>query len=132
MSKLITGTHHIALKCKSFEQYQEAVRFYHEILQMEIVRSWGEKNSSGIMLDTGNSLMEIFAEGCNCEEGGTVNHFALATEEVDTCIELVRKAGYKITKEPDDIVIPSRPGFPARIAFCIGPVGEEIEFFCER
>ena len=21
---------------------------------------------------------------------------------------------------------------PARIAFCIGPVGEELEFFCEK
>ncbi|MEI3049677.1 MAG: hypothetical protein ACLTEU_10860 [Roseburia inulinivorans] len=26
----------------------------------------------------------------------------------------------------------SNPPFPIRVAFCIGPVGEEIEFFQER
>ena len=31
-----------------------------------------------------------------------------------------------------DIVIPSQPEFPVRVAFCNGPVGEEIEFFQEK
>lgn len=34
--------------------------------------------------------------------------------------------------EPKDIEIQSDPRFPARIAFCRGPLGEEIEFFCEK
>ena len=45
---------------------------------------------------------------------------------------VLRAAGYKITMEPTDIVIGSTPPYPARIAFCIGPVGEELEFFCEK
>ena len=39
---------------------------------------------------------------------------------------------YPITVEPKDIVIPSQPEFPVRVAFCNGPVGEEIEFFQEK
>ena len=31
-----------------------------------------------------------------------------------------------------DIVITSEPPFPARIAFCRGPLQEEIEFFQEK
>jgi glyoxylase I family protein len=34
--------------------------------------------------------------------------------------------------EPKDIVIASEPPYPARIGFCIGPVGEEVEFFCVK
>ena len=36
------------------------------------------------------------------------------------------------SSQPVDIVIPSKVPFPARIAFCIGPVGEEVEFFAEK
>ena len=43
-----------------------------------------------------------------------------------------RKAGYAVTMEPVDIEIMSKPSLPARIAFIIGPVGEEIELFCEK
>ena len=40
--------------------------------------------------------------------------------------------GYEVFTQPNDIVIGSVPPFPARIAFCHGPVGEEIEFFQEK
>jgi glyoxylase I family protein len=38
----------------------------------------------------------------------------------------------RVTVEPVDKVIPSAPPYPVRLAFCIGPLGEEVEFFCER
>ena len=60
---------------------------------------------------------------------GALRHLALAAEDTDACVAAVRAAGYEITMEPTDIVIPSNPPYPARIAFCIGPVGEELEFF---
>ena len=47
-------------------------------------------------------------------------------------MKAVREAGYLITVEPKDVVIPSQPEFPVRVAFCNGPVGEEIEFFQEK
>ena len=47
-------------------------------------------------------------------------------------MRVVREAGYEVFIEPKDIVITSEPPFPARIAFCRGPLQEEIEFFQEK
>ena len=84
------------------------------------------------MLDTGAGLLEIFANGVDRLDAGALRHIALAVEDTDACVDAVRAAGYKITMEPTDIVIGSTPPYPARIAFCIGPVGEELEFFCVK
>ena len=76
--------------------------------------------------------MEIFANAPATLPQGTLRHLAFATENVDECVGVVREAGYEITMEPTDICIPAAVPYPARIAFCIGPVGEEIEFFEEK
>ena len=128
----ITGIHHIALKCLGIEEYTKTVSFYHDILGLPIARSWGEGENSGIMLDTGAGLFEIFANAPDKLGMGALRHIALSVEDVDVCVEAVRAAGYKITIEPCDICIASNPPYPARIAFCIGPVGEEVEFFCVK
>ena len=133
MAGLISGVHHIALRCKGLEEFDVTVRFYSEILGMKIVRAWGEGLGSGIMIDTGDgSLMEIFADAEERLPQGAIRHLALRTADVDGTIKAVREAGYEITREPNDIVIESAVPFPARIAFAIGPVGEELEFFCEK
>lgn len=125
----ITGIHHLALKCQGVDEFEKTVHFYRDILGLPIARSWGEGESSGIMLDTGAGLLEIFANAPDKLGSGAVRHFALAADDVDACIDAVRTAGYEVTMEPTDICIGSVPPYPARIAFCIGPVGEEIEFF---
>lgn len=124
---LITGIHHVALKCHTPEEYKKTVSFYRDVLGIPVVRTW----DTGTMLHTGNGIMEIFSDGTDVLPQGAIRHFALATSDPDACVKAVREAGYPITMEPNDIVIGSQPPFPARIAFCIGPVGEEIEFFCE-
>ena len=125
---LITGIHHVALKCCTEEEYAKTLKFYNETLGMPVVRTW----AGGTMLNTGSGLMEIFNNGEAPLPQGAVRHFALATQDVDACIADVSAAGYEVTMQPRDIAIPATPVFPARIAFCIGPVGEEIEFFCEK
>lgn len=132
MSRLIKGVHHIALKCHGVEEFEKTIGFYRDVFGMEVIRSWGEGAGSGMMLSTGNSLMEIFANAENDLPQGAIRHFALATDDVDACVEAIKKAGYEVFIEPKNIEISSDPVFPARIAFCIGPVGEEIELFCER
>lgn len=47
-------------------------------------------------------------------------------------MEAVKAAGYEVFIEPKDIEIASIPAFPVRIAFCKGPLGEEIELFQEK
>ena len=131
MGSLICGIHHVALKCDGTAEFEKTLHFYQDVLGLEPVRSWGEGENAGAMLSTGDGLLEIFASGRKLPQG-VIRHFALRTERVDDCVAAVRDAGYPITVEPKEIVIASNPPFPARIAFCTGPVGEEIEFFQER
>ncbi len=41
MTPKITGIHHIALKAKGIENYKRMFEFYHEILGLPVVRTWG-------------------------------------------------------------------------------------------
>lgn len=132
MQPLITGIHHIALKAKGLDAFHATIHFYHDILGMPIARQWGSGEHIAMMLDTGAGLLEIFANAPDEPGDGALRHMALATADVDACIEAVRAAGYPITVEPKDICIPAEVPYPARIAFCRGPVGEEIEFFCVK
>lgn len=125
---LIKGIHHVSMKCCSEAEYERTVTFYRYILGLPVVRSW----VTGIMFDTGCGIIEIFTDGEAPLDMGVIRHFAFATDDVDACIRAVSDAGYEVFVEPKDIVIPSEPAFPARIAFCKGPLGEEIEFFQEK
>lgn len=125
---LVKGIHHVALKCCDEKEFEKTIGFYHDILGMPIVKSW----NGGAMLHTGAGVMEILM---NAEERlgmGTIRHFALATDDTDACIAAVRAAGYKVLIEPKYLEIQSDPVYPVRIAFCEGPLGEEVEFFQER
>ena len=125
---LIKGVHHVCMKCVTAEQFAEVCKFYGTVLGLPVVRRWG----AGIMFDLGGSLLEVFSNGTEALPQGVWQHIALATDDVDACVKAVSDAGYAITVESKDIVIASEPPLPARIAFCIGPMGEEIEFFCEK
>jgi len=125
---LVKGIHHVSMKCCSEEEYRKTVAFYRDILGLAVAREWQE----GIMLDTGAGIIEIFNNGEEPLEKGTIRHFAFATDDVDACVGAVAAAGYEVFIAPKDIVISSQPSYPARIAFCKGPLGEEIEFFCTK
>ena len=122
---LIKGIHHVAMKCCNDKEYEETVHFYTDILGLNVARTW----DNGIMFDTGSGLIEIFRDGKEQLPQGTIRHFAFAVDDADACAEAVKAAGYEVFVEPKNIEIQSNPVFPARIAFCRGPLGEEIEFF---
>ena len=125
---MIKGIHHISLKCASNKEYMEELFFYTQILGLEVAREW----DTGMMIDLGNSCLEIFNNGKEQLPQGVIRHFALAVDNVDYYVEEIRNAGYRIVMEPTDISIPTNPPYPACIAFCNGPIGEEIELFCEK
>lgn len=56
---MIKGIHHVAFKCETQEQYDEMICFYHELLELPILRKW----DTGIHLDCFNSCIEIFLNG---------------------------------------------------------------------
>lgn len=132
MKPKITGIHHVALNARGLAAYERLYAFYHDLLGLPLVRQWGEGENIAVMLDTGAGMLELFAHAKDEPGQGALRHLAFAVEDVDACVEAVRAAGYKITDEPHDVTIPSTPPCPVRIAFCIGPVGEEIEFFTEK
>ncbi len=125
---MIKGLHHISLKCGTTEEFEKAKSFYLDLLGFEIVREWPE----GVMISFGNGMLEIFSNGEGIKTKGALRHLAFATDDVDAVVEKVKKAGYEVFIEPNDIVIKSVPEFSARMAFCFGPLGEEIEFFQEK
>ncbi len=125
---LIKGLHHISMKCNTEEELNRVKDFYISILGLEIIREWPD----GIMIDTGNGYIEIFTNADGEHRLGSIRHFALLTDDVDTIAEKVKAAGYEVFVEPIDKVIDSDPKYPIRMAFCFGPLGEQVEFFCER
>lgn len=132
MGKLITGIHHVSIKCSNDKQFQEVKHFYKDILSLDLVRTWGVGKDSGMMFDTGIGLIEVFNNGSQDLPQGNIRHFALTCSNVDRCVQIIKEAGYEVFVEPKDIVINSNPPFPARIAFCKGPIGEQIELFQEK
>ena len=125
---MITGVHHISLKCGTGAEYSRAKDFYLRVLGFSVKREWPE----GIMIDTGNCLLEIFCNGAGIRSKGAIRHIAFAADDVDGIARKVQEAGYEVFIGPHEIVIPSEPAYPARVAFCYGPLGEEIEFFREN
>lgn len=126
---MINGIHHVSMKYENEEMLEKALDFYCNILGLEEKLHWGEGEKRAVMLKAGDVVVEMFATGRKSAQTGSVNHFAFATDRVDECIEAVRAAGYQVTVEPKDVNLGGR--MPARVAFCIGPGGEEIEFFHE-
>ena len=124
---MITGLHHISMKCGTSEEFEKAKSFYIGLLGFVTVREWPE----GIMLRCGNFQLELFSNGNGVKELGAIRHMAFATDDVEGIVAKVKEAGYEVFIEPKDIVIKSEPEFHARMAFCFGPLGEQIEFFKE-
>ncbi len=125
---LISGIHHISMNCEKGAEYEKVLQFYRDILGMELIREW----ENGGMLSAGNVLLEVFTTGGGIKEKGAIRHIAFAVEDTDACAEAVRQAGYEVFVEPKEVEIPSTPPLYARVAFCKGVLGEEVEFFCER
>ena len=98
---MIQGIHHVSMKCSNAEEYAAVRAFYTELLRIPVLTEW----EMGILLDAG------------------------AVKDVEACVAAVRAGGYPILVEPKTVAIGGNPAFSAKIAFCKGALGEEIEFF---
>ena len=125
---MIHWIHHVSMKCGTPEDLAAVRAFYCGLLGLKVVREWPE----GIMLDTGAGLIEVFSNGDGIRAKGAIRHLALSVDDVDAYADRIREAGYPVFLGPKDILIPSDPPLPARMAFCTGPLDEEIELFCEK
>lgn len=121
----INGIHHVAMKASSETEYKKALNFYLDVLELKEVRRW----KSGIMIDTGSGIIEIFNNAEEKLETGAIRHFAFSVSDAEACARIVAEAGYEVFIGPKDIEIPSTSPLKARVVFAYGPLGEEIEFF---
>ena len=76
-----TGFHHVALRAQHLEQ---SIEFYTK-LGCSVIRSWGEGDGRGVMLDMGGgNILEMFAGGtAQAEEHPRFEHIALKSDDVD-------------------------------------------------
>ena len=118
----INGIHHVSMKCNPTE-FEKAKEFYLNVLNLKVYKEW----DSGIMIETPNGIIEIFHNGENLPLG-TIRHFAFSVSNLDLIVDELKNKGYKFFVEPKDINL---NGLKAKIAFFFGPLGEEIELFCE-
>lgn len=65
------------MKCGTAEELAKIREFYIELLGLKVIREWAE----GMMIDTGNDLLEIFtnAGGTHCL--GAIRYMALLTDD---------------------------------------------------
>lgn len=122
------GFHHVAIKVRDFEA---TLKFYVGGLGFTEALTWGEGDSRGALLDSGDgNYLEVFAGGSQqIKPDSAIIHIAFRTEDVDVAIEAARAAGAEITVEPKDYIISSNPPTAIRIGFFKGPDGEVVEFF---
>lgn len=124
---MIKGIHHISMKTSSDEQYAKVRSFYVDTLMLSVVIECDKC----LLLDTGSGIVEIFKNAEDDLSQGVIRHFALSTDNVDECVSRVKDDGYEVFIEPKEVKVGGDERFPARIAFCRGPLGEEIEFFSQ-
>lgn len=120
----IKALHHVHLKCLK-EQYEEVLRFYRDILGLRVLA----EHPHCAILDTGSGLLEVFCDADKCLGQGDYRHIAFEVDDAAAWIKIVEEAGYKIKEHPINVMFDLEQPTPATIAFCYGPIGEEIEFF---
>ncbi len=122
--------HHIALNTT---RYKETIAFYKEMFEMREIRCWEKGGTPGCMLEMdGGAMLEIFGVSAKEESDGKFIHIAFSTEDVDSAYEKALTLGAVADMEPFDIIIPSNPQAPLRIAFVRGFGGERIELLTEK
>lgn len=124
----ILGFHHIGLK---YTDLQRSLDFYRALGLTEVVR-WGEVGNEIVMLEMkdGGRIELLPNGGDEYSVMGKWLHFAVKTEDVDGMYEKALAAGARSKTPPKTVPLNSSPEkISIRIAFVIGPDGEELEFF---
>ncbi len=128
----IQGVHHISLNTQGVEEFNKAIIFYTEVLGMKVIRTWGEGENLGAMVDTGNCCLELGSNAKEDKGDGNIAHLALRCEDVAGVLAEVEKAGYPVTLTAREFTFKnSTPPCTACIGFFIGPCREKVELFNE-
>lgn len=127
---MITGFHHIGLKCTDIDK---SIAMYEALGMKEIMR-WGEGSDTVVMLDIGDGgRIELFANGSDAfSPNGKWVHFALKVTDPVAVYQKALEIGFTSKMEPTVLPLSTKPTpTPIHIAFVYGPDGEQVEFFKE-
>ena len=128
------GYAHMAIAAKDFDK---SLAFY-QALGLKVYTQWGEGDTRIALLDMRDgSLIELFAKPAlntaqiaGVTEGNPFLHLAFSAQNVDEAYRVALEAGATPLKPPYEVPLPSHPlRLTLRVAFVIGPSGEELEFF---
>ena len=97
------GLHHVCLKANGKKEFDKAVEFYSSVFGLPLLRTWGEENTSGAMLQMDGIILEIVAGGEDSTPNSYWRHIAMhcaSPEEVDAEAARLAAMGYPTTKGP--------------------------------
>ena len=123
------GFHHVSITVKDFDA---TVKLYTQGFGFKKGIAWTTKNNErAIMLEMENgAFLEVFSGAPSASQSaGIFAHIALASQNCDADFQQAIAAGAGVEIEPKNVILPSDPPTPIRIAFCKGFDGELIEFF---
>lgn len=132
MSKISgIGFHHAGLASADLER---SLKFYIDGLGGKLMRSWGEGKDRIVMVDMGwrRGAGDIRQGGDSRSKTPSLDYFAFQVDSPDEAYEAALKAGASSHMEPQDMVLPSEPPCPIRVAFAKGPDGEILEFIHQK
>lgn len=133
---MIKGLHHVALRCSNLDNYNETLDFYENIIGMKVKYSWGEGLYAATMMELNGGIIEIFASGRAPGDIGAINHFCFEADDPEVAVRKVQEAGYPVlvpaTKVRLDLNGQDKKDLLLTYAYCMGPVGEVIEFYQEH
>ena len=124
----LTRVHHVALITAN---YPRARRFYLEVMDAQVINEAYREARDSYKLDLllpGGIQLELFSfpsppERPSYPEACGLRHLALATEDIDTCVELLIARG----ATPEPIRVDEYTG--ARFTFLADPDGTPIELY---
>lgn len=114
---------HVALYTPAFEQ---TLRFYEEVFGAKNLGLF-EIGRRGCWLSLDGDILEVFESPARGD--GAWKHIAIACQDVDAVYQKALEHGAKAYVEPKNLSLELEQPLRARIAFIIGPGGEQIELF---
>jgi glyoxylase I family protein len=129
MNPKVIGIHHVAIQTTDFDK---ALAFYTEILGAELLEKRKFKKREMAWLKAGETKIELFSK----REGEKLHpwsdfysgpvHIAFLVNDLDEFLKTATDRGARFHPSHPAPFVPPVPGAP-RIAYLIGPDGEEIE-----
>lgn len=122
------GYSHMAIAAPDFDK---SLAFY-QALGLKVYTQWGEGKNRIALLDIGDGgKIELFArEASKPAPDGPFIHFAFSVQDVEGAYRAALAAGAVSKAAPVEMPLSASPvDITLRVAFVIGPGGEELEFF---